>query len=250
MSAFASSGFTLTANRGIALGTNNGTVAVAAAQKLDYAGIVAGSNSLTKSGNGTFTLSGANTYSGATAVTAGTLELANSSGQALGSTASLSVTGATLLLSQSEQVNNAAAISLSGGTITLASGVSETFGALSLTGNNTLDYGTGAIGNISFGTYNPPTPSALLAVNNFLEGNTLVFKSNLSSFIPSLQGGGFSSDYFTFDNGFVSAWDEGSSTFTITAIPEPSTYVAVAGLLGLMLWPLRRRLLRNAAKRA
>ena len=28
----------------------------------------------------------------------------------------------------------------------------------------------------------------------------------------------------------------------ITAIPEPSTYLAAIGLLGLMLWPLRRRL--------
>jgi len=33
-----------------------------------------------------------------------------------------------------------------------------------------------------------------------------------------------------------------ASTSTITAIPEPSTYVAAIGLLALMLWPLRRRL--------
>jgi hypothetical protein len=33
-----------------------------------------------------------------------------------------------------------------------------------------------------------------------------------------------------------------ASTFTITAIPEPSTYVAAIGLLALMLWPLRHRL--------
>ena len=33
-----------------------------------------------------------------------------------------------------------------------------------------------------------------------------------------------------------------ASTFSITAIPEPSTYVAAIGLLALMLWPLRHRL--------
>jgi hypothetical protein len=36
-------------------------------------------------------------------------------------------------------------------------------------------------------------------------------------------------------------------TFTITAISEPSTYAA-AGLLSLMLWPSRKRLLKDAKK--
>jgi hypothetical protein len=42
--------------------------------------------------------------------------------------------------------------------------------------------------------------------------------------------------------GFFGLEQVGNSTFTITAIPEPSTYVAAIGLLALMLWPLRRRL--------
>jgi hypothetical protein len=47
---------------------------------------------------------------------------------------------------------------------------------------------------------------------------------------------------FSFTNGGIasSSWD--GTTFTITAIPEPSTYVAAIALLALMLWPLRRRL--------
>ncbi len=48
-------------------------------------------------------------------------------------------------------------------------------------------------------------------------------------------------------------WNSGGPTvsgcaFTITAIPEPSTYLAAAGLLGLMLWPSRKRLVRDAKK--
>jgi hypothetical protein len=37
-----------------------------------------------------------------------------------------------------------------------------------------------------------------------------------------------------------------ASTFTITVIPEPSTHVAAIGLLALMLWPPRRRLIKDA----
>ncbi|MFM7375042.1 MAG: hypothetical protein ACKO39_07820, partial [Chthoniobacterales bacterium] len=43
-------------------------------------------------------------------------------------------------------------------------------------------------------------------------------------------------------------WNAGTSTFTITAIPEPSTVLAAVGLVGLMLWPSRRRLIKDAKR--
>ena len=37
-------------------------------------------------------------------------------------------------------------------------------------------------------------------------------------------------------------------TFIITAVPRSSNYLGAAGLLGLTLWPSRKRLLKDAKK--
>ena len=112
--------------------------------------------------------------------------------------------------------------------------MSEVFGDINLTQASFLDFGGGATGRMTFGTY---TPSSLLTINNFGLANTLVFGSDLTSTINDTF-------FFVFNNGGIDSysWDETTSTFTITAVPEPSTYVAAIGLLALMLWPLRRRL--------
>lgn len=135
-------GLALESNRGLALGSGNGIIEVAAAQSVTYGGIAAGSGSLTKSGNGTLTLSGASTATGAVTVSAGTLNLGNTSGAALGSITSLSVaaTNAVLLVSQSNQVNDTAAITLSGGTITRGGNVSEVFGNLNVSAAATCHF--------------------------------------------------------------------------------------------------------------
>ena len=201
-----------------------------------HSGTISGSGSVTKSGAGTTTLTGNNSFSGALAVSAGVLELNASSGAAAASASTVSVaTNATLLISKSDQVNNSAAVTLSGGTITRASGVSEVFGSLNLTDSSFLDFGGGTAGTITFSGISY-TPSALRALDiaNFNQGSMLVFQTtnNLSMTGFTFSGtGGFGSSSF---NG---------STFTITAIPEPTTVLAAIGLLGLMLWPLRRHML-------
>jgi len=219
----------------------NATYTVDADTTTTESGDLTGGGGITKAGAGTLVVTGNNSYSGAVAVNAGLLNLNSGTGGAAASAASVSVaSGATLLISQSNQVNNSATVSLSGGTIQRASGVSETFGTLDLTGNSTLDFGTGGVGNLTFGTYEGgTTPSHMLSVSNFAAGNTLVFGSNVGSFLPT--GGALSNAYFSFNNGFT----YNSSTFTITAIPEPSTYVAAAGLLAMFFWPVRRRMMKD-----
>lgn len=213
----------------LAVGGNDGSAT--------FAGDISGAAQATlrKTGTGTLELSGENTLAGELIVDAGTVRLNKAGSAAASAISSLSVgSGASLLISQSDQVNNAATVSLSGGTIVRGAGVSEVFGALSLTGSGFLDFGTGVTGTLSFGTY---APSSLLTVQNFFPGNKLTFTSNLTDDIGN-------TGLFSFQGDFNSDWD--GSTFTITAIPEPSTYVAMAGLLALFLWPSRRRLLKDA----
>ena len=72
--------FTLNSNRGIALGSSHGTINVDGSTTLNYGGIIAGSNNLTKSGDGILLLSGVNTYSGSTTINAGTISIRDDSG--------------------------------------------------------------------------------------------------------------------------------------------------------------------------
>jgi fibronectin-binding autotransporter adhesin len=228
---------------------NTATFTAATGGQATFSGVVSGTGTaLSKTGAGTVTLSGssANTFTGMTTVSAGTLQLNKTAGtDALAGDVTVN-SGAFLLISQSNQVNNNSDVTLSGGTITRGAGVNEAFASLNLTTGSFLDFGTGATGSMTFGTYEQnTTPSALLTINNFLPGNSITFSNALFAADGSNIG-----SYFTFGDGFVnrSIIDNGGNSFTITAIPEPSTYAAAIGLLSLMLWPSRKRLLKDAKK--
>jgi len=216
--------------------TASNNVGVDGAGNLTLSGVISGSNGLTKLGIGTATLSGAsaNTYAGLTTVSEGTLQLNKSSGNAIAGAIEVSSAG-TLLLSSSNNIADGSAVTLSGGTLQRGSGVSEVMGSLSLTDESAISFGTGTTGTLTFGTY---SPTQKLNVTSFLEGNVLQFVgTDLTSTINNTS-------LFAFDNVFSSNWDGGSSTFTITAIPEPSTALAL-GLAALMLWPTIRHLRRG-----
>jgi autotransporter-associated beta strand protein len=106
---------------------------------------VAGSAGLTKSGPGTLTLSGSNSYSGATTVTAGTLQIGN--GGTSGTPGSGPVTiasGATLTLNRSDDyaLSDTQIISGAGAFIKEGSGI------LTFSGNNSYSGGTTVNGGL------------------------------------------------------------------------------------------------------
>ena len=134
-----SADFTLNSNRGIALGTSHGTINVDGSRTLTYGGIIAGSNNLTKSGDGTLLLSGVNTYSGDTSISDGTLQTTG----ILADTTDVSVSsGAIYDVDASDTIN-----SLEGaGNVELANAITLTTGD---TGNNTISGVISGAGNLA-----------------------------------------------------------------------------------------------------
>ena len=105
-----------------------------------------GALAVTKSGVGAWVLSGANTYTGVTTVSAGTL-VATTNAEALGA-GTLTLSGGTLSLANNTGLNFGRAVTVTGDatinsdTLTAQAGVIHTLGTLSI-GNNTLTIGLG-----------------------------------------------------------------------------------------------------------
>jgi len=145
--------FDLAATRGVTLSSTSGGFAPAAATTLGISGEITGSGSFTKGGAGTVEFKGttANTYTGLTTVTAGTLIL-NKTGGALaianpvsGSkvNANIQVTGGTLFWSGDEQIGDNSFINVSGGNVDF-NNRNETLYNLVNSGGS-INYGTGDI---------------------------------------------------------------------------------------------------------
>jgi hypothetical protein len=221
---------------------NSVTFSAASGGILDISGQVqdgagAGTFGAAVNAAGTVRLSGSGANSGTSwTVQAGTLELSKNINVNAVAGALTVNSGAKLLLSSSGNVADTSAVTLSGGTIQRASGVSETFGNLTISEASTLDFGSGAAtaGTLQFQTYSN-SGSSPVTVSNFSVGNKLQFLSS------NFNSGNLAQ--FAFSNGYTTSTE--GSYFTITAIPEPSTYVAVAGLLAMFLWPVRRRVMKD-----
>jgi autotransporter-associated beta strand protein len=217
--------------------TNNRNVTVLGNHTIS--GVITGSNSMTKLGTGTLTLSGAgtNTSTGGVVVSAGTLQLNKSTDVAAINGPITVASTATLLLSSSGNVADTANVTLSGGTIRRAAGVSEAFGNLNITSASFIDFGSTA--ESRFLDFGQITGSSL-TILNMLVGNEFRFDA------ANFAAGESIANSFSFQTSDARSYSFSSGTFTITAIPEPSTYAAAAGLLALFLWPARRRLLKDA----
>ncbi len=123
------------------INTNGGLLTYNATGAATQSGVISGAGGLTKNGTGTLTLSGANTYTGTTTISAGTLVAANAT--ALGTTAG----GTTIAPNATLDINGVAigaeAVNVQGtgvggnGAIT-GTGTGSLSGAVTLTGNTTV----------------------------------------------------------------------------------------------------------------
>lgn len=199
-------GGTSTANNTLsALIANNGSGAVA----------------ITKEGVGKWILANANTYGGATTVSAGTLAL-----------------GA------NNAIGASSAISLDAGTLDLQT-FSTTAASLSFNGGSTLKFNLGTPGNVT----------ALLALSGNLDPGlglgayTLDFSGsgaegtyNLISYAGTFFGDVSEFTVMNLGAGLTGELFLGSNllSLTVTAVPEPSTYAVIVGLLALATVTCRR----------
>jgi fibronectin-binding autotransporter adhesin len=176
--------FTLNSNRGIAF-NSTGTIDVASSTTLTYGGIAAGSGGLAKSNAGTLILSGANTFSGATTINAGTISIAadNNLGTAPGSavTGQLTFGGGTLATTVSFTLNSNRGIAFnSTATIDVASSTTLTYGGIAA--------GSGGLTKTSAGILVLNGNNTYTGTTTVSAGTVLVNGSQSSSAV-SLNGG-------------------------------------------------------------
>ena len=216
-----------------------------------------GSVGLTKTTGGTVTLSAANTYTGATniATSGGTLSAAADG--ALGGTSGITVNSSgTLLLAgagATDRVNNSAALALAGGTLSMQglSGASETLGALTLSADSTIDFGTGDTNSLTFSSVS--LGLFHLAVTHwtgtyYTAGETTdhgpASEDRLLFSSLSLTGAELAQISFYNDAGvFIGTGKQISfgGTPEIVPVPEPATIFGALALVGLAGWRERRR---------
>ena len=146
-----------------------GTLTTGDATLTTFSGIISGTGGLTKQGTGIFTLSGANTYTGATTINAGTLQVVG--GAAIADTSSVTlanVAGATLDLNgTNETIGSLAGGGALGGNVALGTGVLTTGGNNGTTAYTGIISGTGGLTKAGTGVF------TLSGANTYIGATTI-----------------------------------------------------------------------------
>src|SRR5208282_4546167 len=170
----------------------------------DVTGAITGVGELVETGSGTLELTGTNTYTGGTTISAGTLQIGN--GGTTGSIAGNVIDNAVLAFDRSDSVTFGGAISGTGSVVNLGPGI------LTLTGTNTYSGGTTiSAGTLQAGSTTSFSPNSAFRVNSILDLN------GFNNTIGSLSG-----------NGTVS--NNGATTATLT-VGNDNTNTTFGGVL-------------------
>ena len=220
------------------------TLTVGDANNYAFGGVITGSINLVKQGTGTQTLSGANTYSGFTAINNGVLSISASSNLGDGSaTNTISINGGKLRNTGAGVnlgVNRAVTIGASGGTIEVTAGASLTVpGAVSGPGNTLTKTGNGILtlsGPQTYATLN--ANAGVTNLNSALGTGTSTLNANANVNITVSQtlaalniGNGVT---VTFGDGLPFAGAPDKLGGGVAVVPEPgSLALLLAGVLGL-----------------
>ena len=155
----------------------------------------------------------------------------------------LRLTSGTLLLGGANKIGDSTAVNFNGGTLNTG-GFSDTVGALTLTANSVLDFGT--TNNVHLQFSSAAWTGGALTVNNwtgtdFATGNPdqfLVASAGPldSSFVAQIS--------FTGHGPGAVAYSVGGGLYEIVAVPEPTTVLGAVGLLAFLAYRERRRVRR------
>jgi hypothetical protein len=155
----------------------------------------------------------------------------------------LRLTSGTLLLGGANKIGNSTAVNLNGGTLNTG-GFSDTVGALTLTANSVLDFGT--TNNVHLQFSSAAWTAGALTVNNWT--GTAFATGNPDQFLVASAGPLDSSFLgqisFTGHGSGAIAFNVGGGLYEIVPVPEPTTVLGAAGLLAFLAYRERRRVSR------
>jgi outer membrane autotransporter protein len=160
--------------------TNNGTLAFNRSDAVTFGGIVSGAGAVNQVGAGTTILTAANTYTGGTAISAGTLQLG--SGGTSGSIIGDVTNNGTLAFNRSDALTFTGAISGAGAVKQIGAGTTILTAANSYSGGTTISAGTLQLGNGGTGGS---------LIGDVVNNSVLAFnRSNALAFTGAISGTG------------------------------------------------------------